>query len=82
MGWDAYKNIPSFSRDFRIQFFETITIDVIGKIGEVQSERVLDVEPARLVEAGRVAADEPLVLELGAGVDQQQPDRLGQLKKS
>ena len=41
---------------------------------------MFDVCPARLVEVGGGAAPHHLVLELGLGVLQQEPDRLGELQ--
>ena len=61
-----------------------VSVEVVGEVGEVESEGVLDAEPARLVVVGGGAAAHHLVLELGLRVFQQEPDRLSELhgKKS
>ena len=56
-----------------------VSVDVVGEVGEVQLKRVLDAVPAGLVIVGGGAAAHHLVLILGVGVLQQEPNRLGEL---
>ena len=56
-----------------------VAVDVVGEVGEVEPEIVLDAVPAGLVVVGGGAAPHHLVLVLGLSVLQQQPDRLGEL---
>ena len=55
-----------------------IPVDVVGQVGEVQTEAVLVVEPAGLVEARGRTAGELFVLEVCTGVGQEKSDGLGQ----
>ncbi len=57
------------------------TVDVVWQVGKVEPEAVLDAGPRAAVEVGRGSAGHHLVLELGAGVDQQKADRLGELDR-
>ena len=55
-----------------------ITVDVVGEVGEVQTEAVLVVEPAGLVEARPRSTGEQFVLEVRPGVDQEKSGWLGE----
>lgn len=60
---------------------DKLTVNVIGQIGKVQTNGVLDVGPLAPVKAGCWSTSDVLILKLGPSVLQQQSDGLSQLEQ-